>query len=266
MKLKYLSIFFIVFGASSCMWGVPKKQKQAIIKDTLGYSYKIIKKRASDCGNKPDSECSVVNIKYPVFKEQQSLNDSIENQLLTLFLQRDTANKSLQKLPVNFISSYENDKKQNTNIEKYTLNIYAAVIRQDSSLTTLEIGGYAYEGGAHGADLTYFINWNSKRGAKILLSDIFVYGYKEPLTKIAEKIFRKDEKLADTATLANDYFFEKNKFSLNDNFLITPLGLRFLYNEYEIKSYAAGTTALFIPYSQIKSLLKPHTVVAQYIK
>jgi len=266
MKLKYISVFFIVFGLSSCMWGVPEKQKQAITKDTLSYSYKIIKKRASDCGNKPDSECTVVKIKYPVFKEQQSLNDSIENQLLTLFLQRGTTNKSLQKLPLNFISSYENDKKQNANIEKYTLNIYAAVIRQDSCLTTLEIGGYAYEGGAHGADLTYFINWSTKRGGKILLSDIFVKGYKEPLNKIAEKVFRKDEKLADTARLANDYFFEKNKFSLNNNFLITPLGLRFLYNEYEIKSYAAGQTDLQIPYTQIKSLLRPNTVVAQYIK
>ena len=57
-----------------------------------------------------------------------------------------------------------------------------------------------------------------------------------------------------------------NQFALNNNFLITPLGLRFLYNQYEIKPYSAGQTVLFIPYAKIKSLLLPHTVVSQYIK
>ena len=48
--------------------------------------------------------------------------------------------------------------------------------------------------------------------------------------------------------------------------MITPTGLSFLYNEYEIKSYAEGQTTLFIPYTQIKSLLRPKTVVSQYLK
>ncbi len=123
-----------------------------------------------------------------------------------------------------------------------------------------------FRAGAHGAYLAHFINWNSHANKKITLSDIFVKGYREPLDKIAEKIFRKDEKLSDTATLADDYFFENNKFRLNENFMITPLGIRFLYNEYEIKPYSAGQTNLVIPYIRIKSLLRPHTVVSQYIK
>lgn len=148
----------------------------------------------------------------------------------------------------------------------YNLNIDLSVLRQDSSLTTLLLKGYSYLGGAHGGSLISFINWNTKANKKIALSDIFMDGYQEKLRQVAEQIFRKDEKLSDTASLANDYFFKDSKFALNNNFCITPIGIRFLYNEYEIKPYSAGTTSLFIPYEQIESLLRPNTVVSQYIR
>ncbi len=149
MKLKHFSVVFIVFWMSSCRSGVQKKQNRAVTKDTLNYAYKIIKKRALDCGNKPDSDCTVVNIEYPVFNRQKVLNDSIENQFLTMFLLRDTATKTLQQMAESFIASYENDKKRDAHIEQYTLNLESSVRSiRDSSLTTLEISGYAFQGGS----------------------------------------------------------------------------------------------------------------------
>ena len=126
--------------------------------------------------------------------------------------------------------------------------------------------GHSYAGGAHGYDETAFLNWDIKNQKEVTLSDIFVSGYQEQLRKTGEKIFRRDEKLSDNASLSDHYSFEKGKFSLNDNFMITPTGLQFLYNEYEIKSFAEGQTKLFISYGQIKSLLRPNTVVSQYLK
>jgi len=130
----------------------------------------------------------------------------------------------------------------------------------------LEVGGYIFEGGAHGHTLSFFFNWNTKARKSIELADILKKGYQDSLNKVAESIFRKNEKITDSASLALDYFFKDNKFTLNNNFLITPVGIRFLYNQYEIKPYAAGQTNLLIPYAKIKSLLLPHTVVSQYIK
>jgi hypothetical protein len=92
-----------------------------------------------------------------------------------------------------------------------------------------------------------------------------VDGYHSELTKIAEQIFRKNEKLTDTSSLARDYFFKDNKFALNENYSITPAGFKFVYNQYEIKPYAAGKTELLLPYSQIKKLMRPQSVAAQYI-
>jgi len=269
MRLLPLLLLVFVLLMSACMWGTPKKQAPAITTDTLVYSYKTIKQRASDCGNKPDSGCTVATVTYPEFKNAKILNDSVKNTLFNLFWNDTTpeADTDIKKYASQFINV--DKKSKNSPYVKgriFTLQSSAKVVRQDSSLTTLEIGGYMFQGGAHGATITGLFNWNTKANKVITLNDIFVKDYEAKLNEIADTIFRKQEHLSDTSSLAHDYFFKNNQFALNNNFLITPVGLRFLYNQYEIKPYAAGQTNLLIPYTKIKSLLLPHTIIAQYIK
>jgi hypothetical protein len=130
----------------------------------------------------------------------------------------------------------------------------------------VETNSYTFQGGAHGANYTFFINWDTNADKNLALEDILAQGYKPKLNEIADTIFRQQEKLTGTSSLAKDYFFKGDKFKLNRNFLITPVGLRFVYNIYEIKPYAAGSTELLIPYEKIRSFLKPNTVITQYIK
>lgn len=256
-----------LFGFASCQWGVPHNNtKPAITKDTLVYTYQTIKERAPDCGNKPDSSCSLAKITYPVFTGQSTLNDTVIGRLLATYSNSDKPAKTLQEHAKNFIAGYIADTVHRNNPGMiYALESTAAVVRQDSSLITIQIDRYVDAGGAHGSTYTGFVNWNTKAGKKISLDDLFAPAYKTKLTTVAEKIFRKDEKLSGTSSLRN-YFFKDEKFTLNDNFLITPVGIQFLYNEYEIKAYSEGQTTLLIPYIQIKSLLRPNTVLKQYTK
>lgn len=267
MKLRYVAFCFMAIALSACQPpGASKNGGLGGAKDTLVYNYQVFKQREADCGNKPDSGCTVITFKYPVFKGQTKLNDTVTRRLLSIFSESDKPDTGFNQLAKTFLANYQSDKKDANYPEFYTIDAYSKVLKQDSGLVTLETGGYTFTGGAHGASYTYFINWDVKAGKNLVLNDLFIAGYEDKLKNIGEKIFRKDEKLSDTASLANGYFFKDNKFVLNDNFLITPSGLRFLYNNYEIKSYAQGTTDLFIPWSQIKSLLRPNTVVTQYIK
>ena len=269
MKLQHLFLLIMVLALSSCMWGVPNKQASNINKDTLAYSYQFIKHRASDCGDKPDSGCTVAKLEYPEFKNSKTLNDSVKNRLFNLFWADTTpeADTDLQKYASQFVNVYEQSKNDPAVKGRiFTLTSSAKIIRQDSSLVPLDIGGYMFQGGAHGATITSLFNWNTKVNKVIGLNDIFAKDYEGKLNEIADTIFRKQEHLSDTSSLARDYFFKNNQFALNNNFLITPVGIRFLYNQYEIKPYAAGQTNLLIPYTKIKSLLLPHTVIAQYIK
>ena len=268
IKFRYILLLMIFSWMVSCRWGKPGEDHPAITTDTLKYVYKAIKQRANDCGNKPDSGCTVVKIKYPFFTGQQTLNDTITQNLLAIFqLEDNKRDNTLQQLAGHFITSYEKDKaNDNRPGLVYLLDSRATVIRQDSSLLTIQFTGYGYMGGAHGATSTHFLNWDTKTSKKVTLNNILVDGYHSSLTAIAEKIFRRQENLSDTASLINDYFFKNGKFNINDNYLIGPMGIRFHYNEYEIKPYAAGSTDLLIPYSQIESLLRPNTVINLYYK
>lgn len=267
MKLKsFVAPLCLSLIFCSCKWAKKPDIKAAIAKDTLKYQYQTFKQRADDCGNKPDSSCTVVTIKYPVFKNEGALNDSVRLRLAKRFPQ-EKADTSWKNNTAKFMDAYKADVKTNSRKGMfYTLDGEAAVVRQDSGLTTIQIDSYAFSGGAHGMDFTDFINWDTQSHKNLTLSDVLVDNYLPRLNQIAEKIFRQQEKLSDTASLARDYFFKDARFSVNNNFLITPVGIRFLYNVYEIKPYAAGQTDLLVPYTQIKKLLKPNTVIAQYLR
>ncbi|WP_169927070.1 DUF3298 and DUF4163 domain-containing protein [Mucilaginibacter auburnensis] len=261
-----LFCLMILLGLNACQWGETNKTQPDVNTDTLAYTYKTIHQRANDCGDKADTNCTVAKLKYPEFKTDSALNDTIKSRLLNMFY-TDKPYSGIDDMLKRYFDSYYNMKKTDERPDMvFDLDAYAKILRQDSSLTTLEVSGYSYQGGAHGGSVTTFINWNTKSNKSVTLSDILINNYQPELNKIAEKIFRSQEKLSDTSSLANDYFFANDKFALNNNYSITPLGLRFFYNQYEIKPYAAGTTELFVPYKNIRSLLRPNTVVTQYIK
>ena len=258
MKIINIGLVSVIAILSSCGYKAKNPDvKSKVASDTLKYHYENLKKRADDCGNKPDSSCTVISIKYPVFNNQQILSDTVKHWAV------DT---NFEVFTKQFLKSYELDIAKTKRKVSYTYSSTVSVIRQDSALATLQLDRYNFTGGAHGSSYTGFLNWDIKTDKKILVKDILIDGYLPELTKVADSIFRKQENLTATSSLANDYFFKGGKFALNNNVLISPLGLRFLYNQYEIKPYAAGTTDLLVPYSKIKSLIKPHTVIAQYIK
>lgn len=252
----------------SCQWGMPHSTPPDINKDTLTFTYQIIHQKIDNCGNPPDSACSYVKISYPVFKNAAILNDTLTKRLLNMYTAVDSVsnvNTSLQKYAADFLKQFEQRSDEKVTARDYTMDSRAQIMRQDSGLVTIYLKDEVYTGGTHTATLYSFINWNTKNSQVIKLDDILIKGYDEKLTLIADTIFRKNEKLSLNAPLTN-YLFDNEKFALNNNFLITPTGILFLYNEHQIKPDAAGTTQIDIPYSKIKSLLLPHTVVSQYIK
>jgi hypothetical protein len=197
---------------------------------------------------------------YPVFKNLPHLNDTINNMILGVlddnrFDAKDveTALKELQK-------AYDTDTTTDdvSDITAMSDNIDIKINTNSSQLIIL-IYEHDHDGGAHPVVESFFINWDRINDKTVALDDIFVKSYWPKLNRIAEKIFKKDYGPLE------DYRFG-NTFALNDNFIIKPEGLEFLYNEYEIASYMQGIQSILIPYSKIKSLLRPNTVVSQYIK
>lgn len=252
MKQKIFLLLLSVSVFSSCMWGDHGSPPTGYKRDTLAFKYQTF------------ISGKIVRIKYPLFTQDKALNDTLTNRILSLYNSDDKKANSLKQLSDQFMADFHRAMADNNAFDK--LNIDATILRQDSSFTTIQMYSYVYTGGAHGNSSIHFINWNSKKHQAVKLADIMIANYEKPLVAIGEQLFRKEENLSDSASLVPNYFFKSGKFSLPGNYLITPLGISFLYNDYEIKPYAAGVTRLFIPYSKIQSLLKPNTVVSQYFK
>ena len=270
MKLNLIPLIALIGLLAACTDPkTPNRLKNAEVNtDTLKYTYKTIRQRAADCGTKSDSSCTAAVVKYPVFEQQPALNDTVSYHLANLFATSYKASYStVQQAAEGLIAQYDRDKKGRSIPAQmhYSLDSHAEIITDDTALVTIELSGYYWQGGAHGITITKYINWDTRAKKNLRLDDILISGYAPKLNAIAEQIFRAEELLTPTATLANDYFFKNARFSLNNNFALTPLGIKFMYNPNEIKPYAAGQTSLEIPYQKISKLIKPGSVAATYI-
>ncbi|MCK5127756.1 MAG: DUF3298 domain-containing protein [candidate division Zixibacteria bacterium] len=144
-------------------------------------------------------------------------------------------------------------------------SITTTVVTDTLGIFSLGLSYFSYAGGAHPNSYKYFANFNTFNGDYIRLEDVLIEGYQDNLNKIAEKIFRNQKKLAHDADLDTaGYWFDDNTFSVNDNFLITPKGLLFFYNDYEIACYANGSTQLLIPYREMNILIKADGCLAVF--
>ncbi len=141
--------------------------------------------------------------------------------------------------------------------EKRSVSLFA----QTSSTYTLIVNSSGYTGGAHGFISTAFLNYTPGGKKALTLSDLFIRDSNQTLRRMAERYYRHSVGLSSHAPLTREGWFE-NRFTLAQEFAITPRGLLFVYNQYEIKPYAAGQTSLMLPYALVRPLIDPQGPLA----
>lgn len=142
----------------------------------------------------------------------------------------------------------------------YERVISSSFIMNDKDILSIDIGQYYYGyGAAHPNGDGYCYNFNTKTGEIITLDEILIPNYSTPLNRIGETYFIKEYG-------SENWDFEVGSFELNTNFLITPTGLLFSFNRYEIGPYVMGVPSVFLPYSKISHLIKPNSLLKPWIK
>jgi hypothetical protein len=271
MKTLLLLISFIAI-LSSCNKS-PKNDLETT-SDTLSYVQKSFEKHSQTCVSQ-DSLCATVKFDYPEF-ESAKINDIIKSEIINIYHDEEdsttTRPKTFEDLAKPFVADYDVKIKEGKDFVKNANKQYEGgflatpwymeakmdVQRQTNKYLMLHTNTNWFMGGAHPISMEYYYIYNREDFKRIRLDDLFKPNFDQKLLLIAETIFRKQEKLkpADKLGEDNGYFFEKGKFILNDNFTLTETGIKFLYNVYEIKPYAAGITELEIPYTELKEILK----------
>lgn len=242
--------------------------------DTLNYTIKTFEKHSQTCVKK-DSLCTTVKFQYPEF-ELVSFNNVLKNEILNIFHDdRDSTKsrpKNFEELSKPFVDDYDLKIKEGKEYVDdanaiseggflampWYMEANSTVQRQTKKYLMIHTNTNWFMGGNHPISMEYFYVYNRKDFKRITLDDLFEKGYDQKLLRIAEEIFRKQEKLKPTDKLSEEagYFFENQRFILNDNFILTEKGIKFLFNVYEIKAYAFGITALEIPYEKLDGILK----------
>ncbi len=117
---------------------------------------------------------------------------------------------------------------------------------------------YGY-GAAHPNSACHVLNFDTRNGKIILLADILKPGFENVLNPFAEKKLN-------SLYPEESWFFEPGEFKLNNDFAISPAGLTFDYDKYEIASYASGGQELFLSFDEIKAWIKPGSVLDEWLK
>ena len=87
------------------------------------------------------------------------------------------------------------------------------------------------------------------------MNDVFLPKYEKTINKALANAVRRQFKMKPNEPLSNNLF--DNSIKSSNNFCITSKGILFLYNPYEIAAYVYGEIELFIPFSEIKSVVNP---------
>jgi hypothetical protein len=241
-------------------------QTHAQTRDTLTFAYDSVKvySKTPVSTDKRVTDTAKAVIEYPIFQDT-ALNAYLEKTVIGAANSNvDAEYASYAALAKGFIKSFDDFQKDNEDrIQTWFLDARLKVLLQKPGFISFSLNTLDYTGGAHVNPSFRYLNYDLSTHRLIKLDELLKPGAKPQLVKIAERIFRKNEGLSETASLANGYFFTNNQFALNENFLIKADGIEFLYNPYEIKPYASGKTRLQIPYEQIKTLIKPNTILSR---
>jgi len=233
--------------------GLPASETgTAAARDSLAYEIRSFRYfspyfvRSADGG----VDSTVVTISFPVFAPE--INALIRK---TIFSDGESSPKEIADGFLDNYNAYveEMAREKEPHVRTWMMDIGHYVEVNTGRLLTLATHVEEYSGGAHGLYASFWSNYDLAAKKKLELADVIQYP--ERLRARAEKIFRKQENLSPTASLAGDYFFENDAFALPDNFGLTEKGLLFYYNIYEIKAYVDGPTEILVPYSEIADIL-----------
>jgi len=212
-----------------------------------------------------NSKCPEVTINYvEIFGDDaisEKINKKIKNFIFTsLLLGEDSipTAKTIQEAATGFIEVYNADKAQFPDMAgEYFAEISVNEIYTTKEHLCFEMRQYLFTGGAHGYGTTSFLNIDPKTGEELTSKELFK-NHKEFIT-FAEKKFRTQQKIAqDQSINDNGFWFENDEFYLPESVGFTQDSLIFVYNQYDIASYADGPIELKIAMKEAESFLSIH--------
>jgi hypothetical protein len=208
---------------------------------------------------------------YPDEEVQQKINTYIMDFYLSGSMEGDSTFSDIDDRADSFIEDYKQEVEEDSGLYNdykpvYENNEFTSISFNSDNILSLEIIEYIFTGGAHGNSSFALSSFNLETGEQIKLDDIFSGDYKSELDGVGEKIFREHYQADSTQSLYDQGFFGfENGFALNDNFDLYKNGIKFQFNPYEAGAYVLGAPEVFIPYSEIRNIIRNDSVLGRML-
>ena len=266
--------FFILLVLVACDFG---KKAQRVQSDEppahqntfVVYEIAKVEERGGACAQDSTSQrCIDVKISYPVILEgvKQPILDTLNTSIKASILEYAFVSEK----QTDFVSLISEIKGEYESVvadfpeydTPWQLEVNSDIIFQDSLFISLASTIYSYTGGAHANTMQVYRSYDLQTGKALQLADLMEAGYEIDLNEAAEVEFRMAKMIPPGRDLdAEGYFFDGNRFKLNENFAIMNRSLLFYFNPYEIAPYALGATELELKLTDYVKLIKDGSVI-----
>ena len=205
-------------------------------------------------------DCTKINISLPKAINQgklaRTINTALREEVISLLHFDDESEvldieTAITSFKAGFLVLQERYEDETT---PWEAKIDSEITFEDSSLLTIALDAYIFTGGAHGYTSKRFLNFDKVKGVELENWQLFKDGL--AFQKLAERKFRTKEKIPlDKPINYTGFMFEQDSFYLPENIGFTEKGIKLLYNQYEVSSFAEGTIELVLPHTEIKKYL-----------
>ena len=132
-----------------------------------------------------------------------------------------------------------------------------------SNIISFQVSQSNTKGGA--ATYSSFNNFvvNLRTGALLTESDIFAPGYDVALQQLFANSLMLQNEVKSISDLEDLGYFGIQEIMPNRNFLINDEGITYTFNKGEYSAYPLSAPEVFIPFNDLRMLLKPNTIVSK---
>lgn len=252
MNNKIINLALIALVAVGC------KQDEPIVVSPASFT----EVELAICKN---SKCPEVTINYVKVTGDEEISKKINTKLngfiiSSLLLGEDSipTAKTIPEAATDFIEIYNADRAQFPDMAgEYFAEISVTELYNAPELLCFEMDHYLYTGGAHGYGTTTFMNLDPKTGNELTAKQLFKNNKK--FVSFVEKKFRKEQNIPENQSINNTgFWFENETFYLPESVGFMQDSIIFVYNQYDIASYADGPIELKIAIKDAQPYLNIH--------